>query len=222
MAKFHFLGDYEKHIKELKAQHPMDEAMSLAMGGGWDSIGNIGADLLIHCGLTDGMHVLDLGCGSGRIAATLCQKIQVSSFVGIDVIPDLLDYARTTCPPNYVFTLGRLLKVPTENNRFDFAYALNVFTHLPQLNVIRHLHDINKTLTPGGLFLFSFLEIGKHRPELESDATLALHNGRSSPHLNMYLSRSQVAESAEKLGFKVARYIEPNGARSALVRPSSY
>lgn len=157
------------------------------------------------------MHVLDLGCGSGRIAANLCQKIHVSSFVGIDVIPDLLDYARTTCPPNYVFTLGRSLKVPTENDRFDFAYALNVFTHLPQLDVVRHMHDIHKTLKPGGLFLFSFLEIGKHQPQLESDATSPLHDGRPSPHLNMYLSRREIAEPSEKLGFMTARYIEPDG-----------
>lgn len=211
MAKFHFLEDYENHVKELIANHPLDEAMSLAVGGGWDSVGNIGSDLLIHCGLRDGMNVLDFGCGSGRIASKLSQKVQIDSFVGIDVIPELLDYAKTVCPSHYVFSLNQSLRVPVEDGKFDFAYAFSVFTHLLQTEIILYSHDIFKKLKPGGLFLFSFLEMDKHWTMLEGDAVRHLTHGQPTPHLNMYLSRSQIEEFANRLGFKVARFIESEG-----------
>lgn len=211
MAKFHFLEDYENHVKELIAKHPIDEAMSLAVGGNWDGVGNLGRDLLIHCGLRDGMSVLDFGCGSGRIASKLSQKVQINSFVGVDVIPELLDYAKTVCPPNYVFKLNQSLKIPVEDGKFDFVYAFSVFTHLLQTEIILYTHDIFQKLKPGGLFLFSFLEMDKHWAMLEGDAIRHLTHGQPTPHLNMYLSRNQIEEFATRLGFKVSRFIEPDG-----------
>jgi len=211
MAKFHFLEDYERHVAELLARHPLDEAMSLAVGGNWDGVGNINSDLLIHCGLRDGMAVLDFGCGSGRVATKLAQKVQLASFIGIDVIPELLAYARTVSPPDYVFLLNPSLKVPVENSAFDFVYAFSVFTHLLQTEILLYTHDIFQKLKPGGLFLFSFLEMDKHWTIFVNDAVRHLEYGQPTPHLNMFLSRHQIEEIAEKIGFKVVRYIESDG-----------
>lgn len=216
MAKFHFLEDYEQHVKDLMEKHPLDEAMSLAVGGNWDGVGNLGADLLIHCGLEDGMRVLDFGCGSGRIASKLSKKVEVGSFVGIDVISDLLEYAKTVCPPNYVFKLNQSLKVPVEENSFDYVYAFSVFTHLLQTEIILYSHDIFKKLKSGGLFLFSFLEMDKHWSILEADAVRHLTYGKPTPALNMFLSRGQIIEFATRLGFKVTRFIEPENDRYSI------
>lgn len=211
MARFHFLEDYENHVKGLIAKHPLDEAMSLAVGGNWDGVGNLGSDLLIHCGLRDGMTVLDFGCGSGRIASHLSKKVQINSFVGVDVIAELLDYAKTICPPSYVFSLNHSLKIPVEDGKFDFVYAFSVFTHLLQTEIVLYSHDIFQKLKSGGLFLFSFLEMDKHWSNLASDAVNHLTHGQPTPHLNMYLSRDQIVEFSKRIGFKVARFIEPEG-----------
>jgi len=71
MAQFHFVEDYEKLIAHMIATHPIDEAMALAVGGGpYEIFGQMEADILEAAGLAEGMRVVDLGCGSGRLAAT--------------------------------------------------------------------------------------------------------------------------------------------------------
>ncbi len=209
MAKFHFLEDYEKHVRDLINTHPLNEAMSLAVGGNWDGVGNACANVLTHCGLRDGMTVLDFGCGSGRVATKLGQKVQLKSYLGVDVIPELLDYAKTVSPANYVFQLNQSLQIPGEKGSYDFAYAFSVFTHLLQTEIVLYTNDIFNKLKPGGLFLFSFLEMDKHWSVLEGDAVRHFTHGQPTPHLNMFLSRDQIDTLAHQIGFKVARYIEP-------------
>ena len=47
MAEFHFVEDYERHVARLMRDHPIDEAMSLAVGGAYDIIGRIEAEALV-------------------------------------------------------------------------------------------------------------------------------------------------------------------------------
>jgi predicted SAM-dependent methyltransferase len=98
-----------------------------------------------------------------------------------------------------------------ENSAFDFVYAFSVFTHLLQTEILLYTHDIFQKLKPGGLFLFSFLEMDKHWTIFVNDAVRHLEYGQPTPHLNMFLSRHQIEEIAEKIGFKVVRYIESDG-----------
>ncbi len=71
MAEFHFVEDYEKHVARPVRDHPIDEAMSLAVGGAYDIVGRIEAEALVQNGLRDGMRLADIGCGSGRTAVAL-------------------------------------------------------------------------------------------------------------------------------------------------------
>ena len=43
MAQFHFVEEYEKHVAQLIKDYPLDEAMRLAVGGGFQEIGAIEA-----------------------------------------------------------------------------------------------------------------------------------------------------------------------------------
>jgi hypothetical protein len=70
MAKFHFVEDYEAYVARLVKQHPIDEAMSLAVGGAYRSIGEIEYEVVRYAGLNDGMTLVDIGCGSGRLERT--------------------------------------------------------------------------------------------------------------------------------------------------------
>jgi cyclopropane fatty-acyl-phospholipid synthase-like methyltransferase len=61
-------------------------------------VGAIEADIMRYAGLKDGMSLIDLGCGSGRLASVLSRSMNIE-FTGIDIVQPLLDYVRLTVLP---------------------------------------------------------------------------------------------------------------------------
>jgi meiotically up-regulated gene 157 (Mug157) protein len=83
MAKFHFVEDYERHVEALLRLYPLDEVMSLAVGGQFENVGLIKLELLWHLGLSDNMSVTDLGCGSGRPSNAIHRGDTILSSVSV-------------------------------------------------------------------------------------------------------------------------------------------
>jgi DNA-binding SARP family transcriptional activator len=77
MAEFHFVEDYETYVRSLIASHPIDEAMSLAVGGLYKEFGAIERAVLQYARLKNGMSLIDLGCGSGRLASDLSGRMEI-------------------------------------------------------------------------------------------------------------------------------------------------
>jgi ubiquinone/menaquinone biosynthesis C-methylase UbiE len=65
-----------------------------------------------------GQRVLDVGCGTGRLAAALSQH---SSVWGIDASPEMLAVARRRVPPNVRLKLARAESPPFKEAWFDRA-----------------------------------------------------------------------------------------------------
>src|ERR1041384_4268924 len=126
MAQFHFVEDYENLVRQLLAQYPLDEAMSRAVGGDFMRVGAIAADILRYAGAKDGIDLLDFGCGSGRVAVALARRMYVKTYLGIDIVADLLRYAQSMCPPNFRFVLNRQYNIPAADQTFDLACAFSV------------------------------------------------------------------------------------------------
>jgi ubiquinone/menaquinone biosynthesis C-methylase UbiE len=209
MAQFHFIEDYEKLVACLVADHPIDEAMSRAVGGGDYAIfGHIEFEILKAAGLKDGMHVVDLGCGSGRLASALHQGADIS-YVGIDIVQPLLDYARSKAP-EYQFILHRGLSIPQPDRSADMVSAFSLFTHLLQSETFIYLEECVRILKPGGRIVFSFLEFAA--PTHWDIFELTRNNARdaNSDHLNMFTERSAINIWARKLGLSVERYLAPS------------
>jgi len=92
----HFVNEYTALVKSLIEKHPLDEAMSLAVGGGdYDDIGMLLTEIVKACGITGDEHLVDLGCGSGRLAKHLGIAFPQLDYFGIDVVQELIDYAAT-------------------------------------------------------------------------------------------------------------------------------
>jgi hypothetical protein len=106
MAEFHFVEDYERLVQSLIASHPIDEAMALAVGGNYEAVGEIERDMLRHAGLRDGMSLVDLGCGSGRLTCALGRSMQIE-YPGTDIVQALPGDAATRVPPHDRFRLHR-------------------------------------------------------------------------------------------------------------------
>jgi ubiquinone/menaquinone biosynthesis C-methylase UbiE len=211
VAKLHFVEDYERLVAELTATLPLDEAMARAVGGDYQRVGQVQYAALRHFGLHDGHCLIDLGCGSGRLAAALGQRMQIS-YLGIDIVQALLDYAASKAPPDYRFVLHRDLHIPAPDACADMVCAFSVFTHLLHTETYLYLQDIRRVLLPGGRLVFSFLEFGdpEHWPVFA--ATVAAYRTGTLPHLNQYVERSVIDLWCEKLGYVREMFVDGSAA----------
>jgi len=205
MAQFHFVEDYERLIQRLVAEHPIDEAMALAVGGGDFAIfGQMEAEIVKAAGLADGMRIVDLGCGSGRLACALHRSSSVF-YVGIDIIQALLDYAKTKAP-GYLFLMNRGLSIPQADQTVDMVSAFSLFTHLLHAETYVYLQECVRVLKPGGCVVFSFLEFSdpSHWAIFENTASNARHS--VGDHLNAFIDRESIALWAGKLGLVAEKF----------------
>ncbi len=103
----------------------------------------------------DGPRVLDVGCGSGRIAE-LVLEAGARRYVGIDFSEPMLDLARTRLErfgEGVVLTLGDFLEVP-QDGAFDVILALGLFDYLPDPH--RFTRKMYELCAPGGCVVASF------------------------------------------------------------------
>jgi len=211
LAQFHFVEDYERLVAHLVRTLPLDEAMSQAVGGGFAEFGVKERDILLYAGLHDGMSLLDLGCGSGRLAQALGSSMNIN-YTGIDIVQALLDYARSISPPNYRFVLNRALSIPCESASMDMACAFSLFTHLLHTETYLYLEDIRRVLKPAGHLVFSFLEFANPGHWTVFEGTVAVQRTMSAPHLNMFIERNAIELWCRKLDFTLVEFIGGNEA----------
>jgi len=79
------LKSYEALLDSRISAHGLEEAMSLIVGGHYGSIGILESSALITQGLRPEHNVVDVGCGSGRLAFAL-SKYLTGKFQGTDVL----------------------------------------------------------------------------------------------------------------------------------------
>ncbi len=206
MAQFHFVEDYERHVAHLVKTLPLDEAMSQAVGGSFAAFGAIERDILQYAGLQDGMSLLDLGCGSGRLAKALSTSVEIR-YTGLDVIQSLLDYARSICPASYRFVLNQALSIPSDDSSVDMVAAFSVFTHLLHAETYIYLENICRILRPGGRLVFSFLEFAEPNHWAIFADTVATQKAVSAAPLNTFIERNAIELWCTKLNLRLVEVI---------------
>ena len=212
MAKFHFVEDYERFVASLIKAHPIDKAMSLAVGGSYHEIGKIEAEIVEWARLKEGMSIFDLGCGSGRLAYALSKRMNKLEFTGTDVVQSLLDYAHSKTPASYRYLRHPACSVPMAKESVDFCTSFSVFTHLLHSESYIYLEDMFRVLKPGGSVVMSFLEFFKpsHWTPFENEVA-ARRKGTGSP-LNTLIERSVIDVWAAHLGYDKPVFIDGDAA----------
>jgi len=111
-------------------------------------------ELIIKLELQGEEHILDIGCGDGKITAEIAGCVPRGSVTGVDNSPAMIDLARQNFPaekyPNLSFRLldaGRL----DYEDQFDIIFSNAVLHWIPDHKPV--LTGIHRALVPGGRIL---------------------------------------------------------------------
>jgi len=201
MANIDYTKAYRDHVNELGTKLSHDDALREAIGSNFVAIGKLEYHLLRSLGLIDGQLVVDVGCGSGRLAVQLApwEKIR---YLGCDIVPELLEYARGLCKrPDWNFVITDGVRIPSPDRSADFTAFFSVFTHLLHEDTFRYFRESARVLKPGGLMVISFLEFKvQNHWNIFIDS---VENGKSGQHLNQFIDREGIRSWADHSGFEV-------------------
>ena len=206
----YFVRDYRALAADMLATKTRDEAMGLIVGGGdYETMGAIQAGMLTNIGFGAGHSLVDVGCGSGRLArrltATYGDKID---YLGIDVVPEMLAYAKEHACPRYRFVLTERCAIAADDASADFVIAMSVFTHLRKNDVAQYLREIGRVLRPGGKLLFSFLELPYHARIFAIAKLMQMGVIRRFPEVH-FQSRRWLINECTKHSMELVRFAPP-------------
>jgi len=98
--------------------------------------------------------ILDFGCGCGRVIRHW-RPVTGAALHGADQNPDLVNWCRQNLP-FAKFQLNALEpRLDYADQTFEFAYALSVFTHMPEDLQQPWMNELWRILRPGGFLLFT-------------------------------------------------------------------
>lgn len=106
--------------------------------------------------LSEGMNVLDVGCGPGRVMLPIAQKVGPSGHVtSVDVQLGMIQKARNKAQllelTNIDFIHGEIGKVKLEKNYYDRAILVAVLGEIPASDRQAALMQIFNALKPDGI-----------------------------------------------------------------------
>jgi len=120
-------------------------------------------------GLRSDSHVLDIGCGIGRLAVALTPRLGPRGrYEGLDIVPSGIEWCTeniTPHHPGFRFTLADVsngeynpdgavapteYRLPYPDAGFDIVVLTSVFTHMLPAEKEHYLDEIARVLKPGG------------------------------------------------------------------------
>jgi SAM-dependent methyltransferase len=198
----HFVRDYRLLADDLTLVFGRDKAMAMGVGSGDHAeMGRIEAGILKRLGLKAGQRVVDVGCGSGRLAHALAGD--GIDYHGTDVVGAFIAHARANAPKHFRFTLCDGLKIPEDDASADFVTFFSVLTHLHQHESFIYLEDAARALKPGGRIVMSFLEISNPAQWPAFENIVANTKAGRHQHLDQFFEVAVIETWASRLGLTV-------------------
>lgn len=97
-----------------------------------------------------GKHLLDIGCGRGRLSRALMKR--GAGVSGIDPQEAMVALAREAAPDADLRVTGAE-SLPFDDASFDGTIILNSLHHVPEASIAPALSEAMRVLRPGGVFL---------------------------------------------------------------------
>ena len=189
-----FLGNASGDIKDLRARvsgngppQPFRVLHNLGIADYHETGRTLAEELASKTGLEPNWSVLDIGCGTGRVAVPLVKKLDGrGSYIGFDVSARAVTWARRHISgfgtPVRFFSFdiangeynprGRRraqeISFPVLSNSMDLCFAIDLFPHLRADTARYYLQESARVLKPGGkLFLTACLVDAATQSNLE-------------------------------------------------------
>jgi SAM-dependent methyltransferase len=144
--------------------------------------------LRVYGGITRASHVLEIGCGLGRVAFPLRYILSSEgTYDGFEIDREKVTFLQQTFQrayPNFRFLWADVYntyynptgaiqaadyRFPYADSSFDLVFAASVFTHMLPVNMAHYFCESSRVLKPGGrcvfsLFLLDNYHSGQARP----------------------------------------------------------
>ena len=156
--------------------------------------------------LDEGQRVLEVGCGTGTTALSLCDNVR--EYVGSDVSSGMIRIASEKAfekgARNVAFKTAAVGEIADKNTPFDAVLGFNLLHLLPTLD--EDLKRIASVLKPGGLFISkTFCGLGPKAPlkwRLMKIALPILQALGKAPYVR-FQREAELREQIEAHGFEI-------------------
>lgn len=183
-------------VLEVRAQEAVKFFDSLAED--WEKlkreiIGDVNLNSLILEALPGTETVVDMGCGTGDLLASLKQKAQ--RVIGVDKSPKMLDEAKRRFAgdgKNIDLRIGELEHLPLREGEADSAVINMVLHHV--IDPLKAFQEANRVLKPGNRFII--VDLMHHQQE-------RMRERYGDRWLGFYMS--DISKWMEKSGFNIGK-----------------
>jgi ubiquinone/menaquinone biosynthesis C-methylase UbiE len=209
-----YIRNYTSLLETLTARHGKESALEWVVGGEFLQIAILESSMMRTLGLRPTDTLVDVGCGSGRLAFGLRSYLQ-GQFIGTDILQEALDYAREkVARPEWQFIATNDIVIPVPSETADFVTFFSVFTHLLDEDIFRFLAEAKRVVKPGKLIVFSYLDFDVECHWTVFEQTLADRN--PDRVLNKFISKAAIRRWARALDLEVVRLYEGDESWIAL------
>jgi malonyl-CoA O-methyltransferase len=155
---------------------------------------DVGEQLLTRLNQWEGAptNVLDLGCGTGYFCPELLSRYPEAQYLGLDIAPGMVDYARDRCRDNCDWLVADAEALPLASESIDL-----VFSSLAVQWCYRPEHlfaELARVLRPGGVCVFTSLG-----PATLYELRSAWAAVDSNQHVNTFLPTSELESAARRI-----------------------
>lgn len=109
-----------------------------------------------------GKKILELGCGTG----TLSKELNCHTYVGVDLNPNFIEFAKTKFP-QYSFKVLDIVTQRLPKEKFDYIVIMNVLHHLKDKEVNQLFKKIKKLTKARKMIIIEGKPVGLLAPVLK-------------------------------------------------------
>jgi cyclopropane fatty-acyl-phospholipid synthase-like methyltransferase len=160
---YDFLEAYARHTDRRIALTGYKAAVG-ADEENWDSHGELQLAFLKSQGLRPEHRLLELGCGTGRLARKAVRYLDVGQYTGVDISHGAIERAVQLSleegwrARNPWFVCG---EIPTDVGPFDVVWSFSVMIHVPQDVMAALLERAARVMHEDSILLFSYVDDAK-------------------------------------------------------------